>query len=69
MTIRRPLVQISGEIRELPTGDTITGAGAGGTQEVYVQPTNPGLPDGTPGIWVQTNVGGDTTKFSIWFNT
>ena len=36
---------------------------------VYVQATDPGIPPGTPAIWVQTNVGGDPTKFSLWFNT
>lgn len=69
MTVRRPLVQINGELKELPVGDTIAGAGAGGTQEVFVQDADPGLPNGVPALWVQTNVGGDPTKFSLWFNT
>lgn len=39
-----------------------------GQQQVYVQQTDPGLADGVPALWVQTNVGGDPTKFSLWFN-
>lgn len=31
MTIRNPLVIVAGEIAELPAGDTITGAGSGGS--------------------------------------
>ena len=69
MTVRRPLVLVAGQLKELPVGDTITGAEAGGTQEVFVQDADPGIPSGTPAIWVQTNVGGDPTKFSLWFNT
>lgn len=37
-------------------------------QQVYVQSYDPGLADGVPALWVQTNVGGDPTKFSLWFN-
>lgn len=38
-------------------------------QQVFVQPSDPGLAAGVPALWVQTNVGGDPTKFSLWFNT
>lgn len=31
MTVRRPLVRINGRNRQLPVGDTIAGAGEGGT--------------------------------------
>lgn len=68
MAIHRPLVQINGDLRELPVGDTIAGAGAGGTQEVYVQAADPGLPNGVPALWVQTGLGTDGTGFTLWFN-
>lgn len=43
----------------------LTAAGAGGTQEVFVQPTAP-TPTGSPYLWIQTGLGADGTGFTFW---
>lgn len=44
-------------------------AQAAGQQQVYVQPNDPGLAAGVPGLWIQTGLGADGTGFTFWFNT
>lgn len=54
MAIRRPLVNLSGQLAELPVGDTLAGAGSGGG--VTVSDTAPSSP--TQGSeWTDTNTG------------
>lgn len=68
MANRRPLVQVDGELTEIPVGDKIDpstydqGAGA---QQVFVQDTAPTFSN--VGIWVQTGLGDDGTGFTFWF--
>lgn len=42
------------------------GSGGSSTPQVYVQPTAPTVPAGTPYIWVQTGLGADGTDHTIW---
>ena len=44
-------------------------AAQAGGQQVYVQPNDPGLAAGVPGLWIQTGLGADGTGFTFWFNT
>ena len=63
MASRRPLVNVNGDIQELPSGDTLAGAVAGGSQEVYVQqtrPTNPG-----PWMWWKTDANGNIINLVV----
>lgn len=54
-------------------GDVLTIQGDGsvapalpsaGPQNLYVQPNNPGM--AVPGLWIQTNVGGDPDAMTFW---
>ena len=54
MATRRPLVLVSGRVRELPAGDSsVPGPGQAGT---YVQATDPALGGASsPYIWYRTD--------------
>lgn len=43
-------------------------APGGGSQQVYVQPGNPGLASGVPALWVQTGLGDDGQGLTFWVN-
>lgn len=54
MAVRRPLVEISGSIQELPTGDTLPGAGGLTVQEVEI---DFGTTPVTEGVFTITDAG------------
>ena len=57
MATRSPLVLVDGTVRELPNGDTITGAGAvDPAVSVYIQEADPMA--ATPYIWFRTDAMG-----------
>ena len=59
MALRRPLVQIAGRVKELPTGDTLPADAVppgGGSQQVFVQETRPA--GNGPWIWWKTDATG-----------
>lgn len=43
-------------------------SGGGGSQQVYVQPNDPGLAGGAPALWIQTGLGADGLGFTFWIN-
>lgn len=43
-----------------------TGAGGGGSQQVFVQATAPAASPGVPYLWFQTGMGDDGTGFTLW---
>lgn len=60
MAEHRPLVLIGGRVKQLPSGDTIAGAPAGGgsgNASVFVQQTDPLA--ASPYIWFQTDAEGN----------
>lgn len=61
MTSRRPLVAVSGDLREMPSGDVVDPT-ALPPENVFIQQTDPAL--ATPYIWYQ--VDGTGALVTIW---
>lgn len=68
MTQHRPLVIIDGQINQLPNGDTIAGAsgGSGGSQEIFVQETEPAKTNGQPWQWYKTDASGNIIDLYVF---
>ncbi len=60
MTLHKPLVIIDGQINQLPNGDTIEGAtsGASGSQQFFIQQSQPVLEAGKPFVWYKLDSNG-----------
>lgn len=66
MAIRRPLVTISGQLQELPSGDTVAGSGGG----VVVSTLSINVPDVVDGAfeWIESVPGLVVGKTAVaWF--
>ena len=60
MVERRPLVLISGEVEELPSGDSLPGGAGGGDQAAASFYDNTGAQNISSSVWTVVNI--DTTK-------